>query len=218
MELHKLSNFALSELLQNATSEASRRTICSTEGNDTAKAILSNEHAKRAATVAIAGNHSILFYGASKSGKTMLRALCLELELYVSFEASCCPCGNYNDPRAVCKCAAKQIGKYRASWPIVDISVEVVRPTARDQLSKHRGTGVVEIRAAIAQQLNTTDLTLCDTSQRLAKACIGELGINPAQWQRILAVARTIANLDMSERILPTHLSEAINYRPPARA
>ena len=69
------------------------------------------------------------------------------------------------------------------------------------------------MKAQIARMSSHTDLTLDQDSANLLKAACVEYGIDPDARNRIIAIARTIANLDRSERIEPRHICEAINYR-----
>ena len=69
------------------------------------------------------------------------------------------------------------------------------------------------MKAQIARMSSHTDLTLDEHSANLLKCACVELGIDPDARARIIAIARTIANLDNSERIGPSHTCEAINYR-----
>jgi predicted ATPase with chaperone activity len=167
------------------------------------------EMAKRALTVALAGNHSILFVGPPNSGKSMLRAA----YDVVSFEARPCPCGNYQSPYKACRCSISRILKHRAKFPKVDIVVEVPEPLQRDLESTRLGTGSNEIRGAVAKQASYAGLELDESGRNLLRAACAELGIGAYGRERIIAVSRTIANLDRSDCIRSTHVCEAINYR-----
>ena len=87
MNLLTLNDNKLSTLHRQAAAEIARRAKAATNGHDAASIICGNEMAKRALLVAAAGNHSILFVGPPNCGKTMLRAVALELGLGNTFEA-----------------------------------------------------------------------------------------------------------------------------------
>ena len=87
MNLLILTDSKLVALHCQAANEIARRAKAATIGHDAASIICGNECAKRALLVAAAGNHSILFTGPPNCGKTMLRAVALELGLGNTFEA-----------------------------------------------------------------------------------------------------------------------------------
>jgi magnesium chelatase family protein len=58
-----------------------------------------------------------------------------------------------------------------------------------------------------------THCQLDEEGHNLLRATMTELGLSARAHDKILRVARTIADLDSSERITPSHVSEAINYR-----
>ena len=93
MNLLTLTDSKLATLYRQTINEIVRRTTAATNGYDAASIICGNECAKRAVVVAAAGGHSILFVGPPNCGKTMLRAVALELGLGNTFEARPCPCG-----------------------------------------------------------------------------------------------------------------------------
>jgi magnesium chelatase family protein len=167
--------------------------------------------AKRAVIVAAAGNHSILFIGAPNCGKTMLRAVALELGLGNTFEVRPCPCGYRNDPRRACECRSSQVERHLRKLPVADINIEVICPAERDMRSP--GTSIAEMRKEIESKTAYDSLELGDDSRNLLKAAVSELAIDPDARTRIIAIARTIANLERSEPIESRHLCEAINYR-----
>ena len=211
MNLLTLTDSKLAALHRQAVNEIARRAKAATNGHDPASIVHENEMAKRALVVAVAGNHSILFVGPPNCGKTMLRAVALKLGLGSSFEVWPCPCGYRNDPRRDCVCSYRQIERHLRKLPEADISIEMVCPPEREMRSA--GTGLAEMRQQIEAKTGHESLELGDDSRTLLKAAIAELALDADARNRILAVARTIANLDRSERIEARHVCEAINYR-----
>ena len=211
MDLMKLTDTSLAGLQQSVTNEARRRSLAATQGRDAASIIRGNEMAKRAASIAAAGQVSILFVGPAICGKTMLRAVCLDLGVDESYEVRPCPCGNHGDCHAICNCTVAQVRRAVAKFPPVDIAVQVIRPSTKDQ--SYAGQTLADLRQYAAQVAKYTDLSLDEHGGNLLKCSINELGIDTAAVERILRVARTIANLDRTEPIRPIHLCEAINYR-----
>lgn len=149
-----------------------------------------------------------------------------------------CPCGYLGDPNGRCRCTSEQVQRYRAriSGPLldrIDLQIEVP-PVPRDQL-RARPKGEVEasghvrsrVEAARARQLArsrrpNSQLSsreverLCRLSEpdgRLLDRALEQLGLSARAYHRILKVARTIADLEDSEAIGTSHLSEAIGYR-----
>ena len=212
MNLLTLTDDKLAALHRQASNEIARRAKAAVNGHDVASIIYSNEMAKRALLVAAAGGHSILFIGPPNCGKTMLRAVALELGLGNTFEVRPCPCGYRNDPRRECVCRCNQIERHLRKLPVVDICIEVVPPRERDMRGTP-GTTVAEMKGQIAAMSSHTDLALDQDSANLLKAACTEYAIDPDARNRIIGIARTIANLDRSERIEPRHTCEAINYR-----
>ena len=213
MNFLTLDDSKLSALHRQADNEIARRAKIAANGHDAATIISGNEMAKRALLVAAAGNHSILFIGPPNCGKSMLRAVALELGLGTTFEARPCPCGYRNDPRRACECRCNQIERHLRKLPVADITIEVVQPPLRELMSKQPGTGLAEMKSQIARMSGYSDLNLDQDSANLLRCACTELGIDPDARNRSIAIARTIANLDRSERIAPHHTCEAINYR-----
>ena len=75
------------------------------------------------------------------------------------------------------------------------------------------GTALAEMQQQIEAKTSHESLELGDDSRNLLKAAVAELALDADARNRIVAVARTIANLDRSERIEARHVCEAINYR-----
>jgi magnesium chelatase family protein len=151
-----------------------------------------------------------------------------------------CPCGYYNHPQKECVCAPGTVQKYlnRISGPLldrIDIHVEVV-PVAYGELSSERvseksevvrdrvikareiqaarfeGTGIY-CNAQMSSKLLKTYCNINEAGHALLKTAMEKLNLSARAYDRILKVARTIADLNASSNIETTHLAEAINYR-----
>lgn len=152
-----------------------------------------------------------------------------------------CPCGFYNHPEKECMCSPGMVQKYlnRISGPLldrIDIHIEVV-PVKYEKLSEpvkiEKSTDVRsrvikarEIQAkrysSVAGIYSNSQMTsslqrkycqLDESGGRLLKTAMDMRGLSARAYDRILKVARTIADLDESEFIQASHISEAINYR-----
>jgi magnesium chelatase family protein len=210
MDLLKKSDNDIAALYNACCVELRRR--ASAAKCDDVSIIRGNEMAKRALLVAVAGNHSIVFVGPPNSGKSMLRAAAIYHIGPATFESRPCPCGYFGSPSISCNCSESKIRKHRIKIPVADITVEVVPPAQRDLLGRP-GTGSADISRALADMPSYPSLELGEECGNLIKAACAELSIDVAGRDRIIAVARTIANLDHKETIQPSHLCEAINYR-----
>ena len=151
-----------------------------------------------------------------------------------------CPCGYYNDLTNECTCTLPQIHRYRSkiSGPLmdrIDIHIEVPAVKYRDLAAYDGGEPSREIKARVdaarrvqlgrfagmkiycnAQMTNRQIKKHCqidEPSERLFETAIDKFGLSARAYNRILKVARTIADLDRKERIETLHLSEAIQYR-----
>lgn len=152
-----------------------------------------------------------------------------------------CPCGFYNHPEKECACAPGVVQKYlnKISGPLldrIDLHVEVT-PVPFSELSKQQSSEKSEeirqrvITARLIQserfkndaqvhcnaQMRTKDLkTYCGLSEAgntLLKNAMERLGLSARAYDRILKVARTIADLDNASSIETNHIAEAIQYR-----
>ncbi len=213
MNLIAITDSKLAAFHSQVTNEIARRTHAATEKCDDAVIIRGQEMGKRAVVVAAAGNHSLHFVGPPNTGKTMLRAVALELGLAETFESRPCPCGYASDPRHDCKCTARQVERHRGKFPPADITIEVPPVPEREMSSRLRGTTLADMRQQIENMTQFSSLELDEHCRNLLRAGVAEMGIDAATRESILRVARTIANLDGRENIEATHICEAINYR-----
>ncbi|MDE0556049.1 MAG: YifB family Mg chelatase-like AAA ATPase [Candidatus Poribacteria bacterium] len=151
-----------------------------------------------------------------------------------------CPCGFFSDPTRDCKCSQTQIQNYvsRISGPLldrIDIQVEVPAVKYAELADETIGepSAIVQSRveaARHAQQLRFAGTTIhanatmqprqireyCKVdsqAQELLRVAINQLGLSARAYDRILKVARTIADLDHNPNIEAVHVSEAIQYR-----
>jgi len=212
MNLIQLSDRKLTALREQVTNEITRRTKTTVNGHDPAAIVYANEIAKRALIVAAAGSHSILFIGPPNCGKTMMRAVALELRLADTHEARPCPCGWRTHRNRPCRCTVTNIERHVAKLPAADITVEMQQPA--EQQRRMPGTTLAGMEGQIAEAADFDSLELDHTAEMLLTAAVREMGIDEAARQRIVQVARTVADLDQSERIKSAHMAEAVNYHP----
>lgn len=153
-----------------------------------------------------------------------------------------CPCGYYGDPTRACTCSFSAIKNYqkRISGPLmdrIDIHVQVPRVDYEKLTDNTRGEASVGIRERVqrAREIQEKRLSevphascnadmgptevrefcaLDETGHRLIGAAMRQLGLSARAYHRVLKLARTIADLAGSERIEPSHIAEAIQYRP----
>ena len=152
-----------------------------------------------------------------------------------------CPCGYYNHPDRACVCREGEVQKYlnKISGPLmdrIDLHVEVL-PVPYNELSDtRRGESSADIRqrvikarkiqeerfrsnhgiysnAQMTPQLLQKHCGLDQRSQESLRNAMHRLGLSARAYDRILKVARTIADLEGSPNIQFEHLAEAINYR-----
>ena len=151
-----------------------------------------------------------------------------------------CPCGFFSDPNRDCKCSQNQIQNYisRISGPLldrIDIQVEVPavkyaeladeatgepsaivreRVEAARQVQHHRFAGTTLHANATMQPRQIREYCKVNSeAQELLRVAINQLGLSARAYDRILKVARTIADLDRNPNIEAVHVSEAIQYR-----
>lgn len=152
-----------------------------------------------------------------------------------------CPCGYYNHPTKVCTCPPGAVNRYlsRISGPLmdrIDLQVEILPVSFDDLQSEGDGESSAEIRARViaARRVQTERYAsepgihcnaqmgprqmaryakLSADGTRILRDAMNKLDLSARAYDRILRVARTIADLDAEPEILPHHLREAIGYR-----
>lgn len=151
-----------------------------------------------------------------------------------------CPCGYLTEPRKTCSCTPPQIDKYlaRISGPLVDridIHIEVpsvafdeLRSTrdgrssedmrgeverARDRQCRRFGANSTMINTRLSGKALRDFCTLDSSSEGILKSAMTELGLSARAHDKILRLARTIADLADRDDIVADDLMEAIHYR-----
>lgn len=152
-----------------------------------------------------------------------------------------CPCGFFNHPEKECICAPGQVQKYlsKISGPLldrIDLHVEVTPVNFNELTSALKTEKSAAIRERVIKARAVQDLRfssrsnlhynaqmspnmvreICkidDAGQTLIKKAMEKLGLSARAYDRILKVARTIADLAASDIITMEHLAEAIHYR-----
>ena len=169
-----------------------------------------------------------------------LRAVTFPAEFILVAAMNPCPCGYRSDPRRSCNCSAPQVEKYlsKISGPLLDrIDLHVEVPAvAFSQLSEAPpGPSSEELRALVMRararqaarfgdrspvvngrmtpRMIRKFCTLKPEAASLLKGAMEELGLSARAHDRVLRVARTIADLEDSSEIQPHHVAEAVGYR-----
>ncbi|MDZ8078985.1 MAG: YifB family Mg chelatase-like AAA ATPase [Nostoc sp. SerVER01] len=152
-----------------------------------------------------------------------------------------CPCGYYGDTIQQCTCSPRQREQYWAklSGPLmdrIDLQVAVNRLKPEEITQQPTGEASTSVRQRVQEardrattrfqteanlrcnaQMQSSHLQkwckLDDTSRNLLEAAIRKLGLSARASDRILKVARTIADLAAEEKLQPNHVAEAIQYR-----
>mgnify|MGYP003289011500 FL=1 len=152
-----------------------------------------------------------------------------------------CPCGYYNHPTKACTCSPGQVQRYlnRISGPLldrIDIQCEIVpvpfekisdtapgEPSAairerviaarKIQEERFKNEESIYCNAQMTPKLIAKYAVLDETSLAMLKTAMTRFDLSARAYDRILKVARTIADLDASENIQFQHIAEAIGYR-----
>src|ERR1700688_1638447 len=152
-----------------------------------------------------------------------------------------CPCGYFGDPKRDCHCTPPMIQRYvsKISGPLLDrIDIHIEVPAVK--YKELRGNGTTEDSATIRERvlrarerqskryagerkifsnaqmppkLIRKFCAISEEGEKMLENAIGRLGLSARAHDRILKVARTIADLDASESLETRHLGEAIQYR-----
>ena len=152
-----------------------------------------------------------------------------------------CPCGYYGDPTHHCVCTPGQIGRYlsKISGPLLDridlhVEVPVVSFSQLSQMKPGESSSAIRERVIKARQIQqqrykdykgiycNAQMTermihlFAEPDERsldMLRTAMERLSLSARAYSRILKVARTIADLEGSEKIQSHHIAEAIGYR-----
>jgi magnesium chelatase family protein len=146
-----------------------------------------------------------------------------------------CPCGYYGDPTRECRCTGGIIQRYLAkiSGPLldrIDLHIEVPAVPYQELRSREESPGSEQMRVRVEQaralQLSRGSLNseipprllrqfcpLDDAGERTLEAAVRRLGLSARAHDRILKVARTIADLSATPQVQAKHVAEAVQYR-----
>ena len=152
-----------------------------------------------------------------------------------------CPCGYYNHPTKACTCSPGQVQRYlnKISGPLldrIDLQIEIT-PVPFEEISKtapgepsaairerviaarkiqeqrYKSEKGIYCNAQMTPKLIARYAVLDETSLAMLKTAMTRFDLSARAYDRILKVARTIADLDGSENIQFHHIAEAIGYR-----
>jgi magnesium chelatase family protein len=167
-------------------------------------------------------------------------SLCYPARFMLAAAMNPCPCGYFGDPSRGCTCEPFAIERYlsRISGPLldrIDLHIEVPAVPYKDLSCERSGESSATIRERVNHarrrqverfagrslfanaHMTPRDIRrFCRVSQQadaLLKTAIARLRLSARAYHRVLKIARTIADLAESAAILPTHVSEAVQYR-----
>jgi magnesium chelatase family protein len=146
-----------------------------------------------------------------------------------------CPCGFFGDTTRECRCTPAIIQRYlsKISGPLLDrIDIHIEVPAVpykelrsngaaessaeiRDRVEKTRGVQQARgfVNARMPTRLIRKQCALDDAGERTLEMAVRRMGLSARAHDRILKVARTIADLDHSDSVSSKHLAEAVQYR-----
>ena len=151
-----------------------------------------------------------------------------------------CPCGYYGDEQKECKCTKTEIHRYlnKISGSLldrIDIQVEVKRPKYNKITSEYKGQSSEQIRqrinkarkmqkeryqkykihsnAQLTSKLIPEYCKLDSNGEKILEKAFNNLKLSVRAYEKILKIARTIADLDEEKQIKEKHIAEAILYR-----
>jgi magnesium chelatase family protein len=146
-----------------------------------------------------------------------------------------CPCGHFSDPTRECRCTGGIIQRYlgKISGPLldrIDLHIEVPAVPYQELRGKDGGASSAEMRARVERARGTQQARgfynsqipvrqlrkLCaldEAGERTLEMAVRRMGLSARAHDRVLKVARTIADLDSAERVTAKHLAEAVQYR-----
>jgi len=157
--------------------------------------------------------------------------------------ANPCPCGFFGDLKRNCKCLPGQITRYekRISGPIldrIDIHVEVpsveTQKLIRKEKIKSETSKQIQKRVQVARDVqikrfagtrikSNSEMSTKETKKycilsedclTILRSAIATMNLSARSYFKVIKVARTIADLQTEKRIAPTHIAEALQYRP----
>ena len=151
-----------------------------------------------------------------------------------------CPCGYFGDPRRECSCTPLEVQKHlnKISGPLldrIDMHIQVAAVRKEDLLGKGVGEPSLKIKSRVNGARKTQLRRFQGThlfsnahmshrdvekfclpqpeAKQLLRSAISELGLSARAYHRVLKISRTIADLEGEEKVLASHISEALQYR-----